>query len=199
MKHPLDHPALYALWQAPFARQKLRPIGDLAALRSEASVLDAACGPGDYAQLFDPKGYVGIDTNAAYIERANRKHSASRGHFTVADARTFDPPDRRFGLVFANSFLHHLDDGGARAALANLARLTAPGGRLLLMDLLLPETQGPARWLARADRGDWPRSQQHWLQLLETSYTPRRVEPYTLRLLGTPLWRMLFVEASPRR
>lgn len=199
MTHPLDHPALYALWQAPFARQKLRPVGGLASLRHEASVLDAACGPGDHACLFDPAGYVGIDTNAAYIERAERKYGSTGSRFEVADARTFDPPSTRFDLVFANSFLHHLDDEGARAALANLARLTAPGGRLLLMDLLLPESQGPARWLARADRGDWPRSQAHWLQLLEPSYLPQRVEPYSLRLLGLPLWRMLFVEATPRR
>lgn len=196
MKGLLDHPRLYRLWQAPFAKQKLRPIGPLDPLRNAGRVLDVACGPGNHAHLFEPCSYTGIDTNPAYIKYAVDHH---HGDFQVADARTYAPSDGiAFDLVFAGSFLHHLDDAGAAQALGNLANLTNPNGRLLLMDLVLPPKRSLARSLAQADRGDWPRSLNAWQQLCTQSYHILRAEPYRLHLAGIPLWQMIFIEATPR-
>ncbi|MFT7678372.1 MAG: SAM-dependent methyltransferase [Planctomycetota bacterium] len=192
----LERPLVYRLWQAPFAAQKLRPIKDLPALRQAGRVLDMACGPGNHAQLFDPASYVGVDTNPDYIKSAQRAHG---GHFEVGDACTYEPRDgERFDLIFANSFLHHLDDGQAQQALANLARLCKPGGRLLLMDLVMPERAGIVRMLARADRGDHARPYKHWQSLLESHFTAKRCEPYRLGIGPLHLWHMIYFEGTPR-
>lgn len=192
----LERPLIYRAWQAPFAAQKLRPIGDLAALRQAGRVLDMACGPGNHAQLFDPASYTGVDTNPDYIASAKLRHA---GRFEVGDACSYGPPDGQpFDLVFANSFLHHLDDAQAEQALANLARLCKPTGRILLMDLVLPKKASLARALAKADRGDHARTYEHWEVLLSTHFEVTRCQPYALGLGPLPLWHMIFFEGTPK-
>lgn len=191
----LERPLIYRAWQAPFAAQKLRPIADLPALRKAGRVLDMACGPGNHAHLFDPASYTGVDTNPDYVASARQRHA---GQFEVGDACSYAPADGEgFDLIFANSFLHHLSDEQAQQALANMARLCKPNGRLLLMDLVLPKKRSVARVLARADRGDHARPYGHWQSLLEAHFTAVRCEPYRLGLGPLHLWHMVFFEGTP--
>ena len=56
----LEHPAVYALWQAPFAKQKFAPIERRIAGHAIRRILDVGCGPGTNAARFDGADYVGI-------------------------------------------------------------------------------------------------------------------------------------------
>jgi SAM-dependent methyltransferase len=196
--HPLALPRLYRLWQAPFQRQKLAPIlatGDVARARR---VLDVACGPGLDAPRFAHADYTGLDANAAYVEHARMRHPGAR--FLVADALGELLPDEPpFDFVLANSFLHHVDDAGARRVLGHLARLVTEDGHVHVLDLVLPESPCIARALARADRGDHPRTLDAWRTLFTERFEPVLFEPYAVRLLGLPLWHMIYFKGKARR
>ena len=194
MKSLLAHPRLYAMWQAPFVRQKLGPVLAHNDLRRIDSVLDIGCGPGTNAALFATKAYRGIDIDAGYVAEARARHGE---RFVVGDAsdlrvNEIEPAD----CVFVNSLTHHLTDEALRRLLERVD-LAAPGGRLHVIDLHLPR-RGIGHWLARLDRGEHPRSLARLRELIEECWCVEVAEPFSLTLGPIPLWAMVYFRARPR-
>jgi SAM-dependent methyltransferase len=192
----LDGSTAYRLWQMPFARAKLGPIlrhNDLATMKR---VLDVGCGPGTNTGFFGHADYVGIDLNPRYIEYARQQFQRE---FIVADVCQYLPDDdERFDFVLANSFFHHIDEQNTLRILSRLNDLVAPGGHVHILDLVLPERRSISRWLADNDRGDYPRSLDHWKGIFGQHFEPVIFEPYAVKSLGLPLWEMVYFKGKPR-
>lgn len=184
----LDSPQLYRLWQAPFARQKLRPVFEASELTSAQSVLDVGCGPGTNATVFSgvPR-YVGIDLNEGYIDYARRKY---RREFRVADVTKGVGDGERFDLVLMNSLMHHIDDTGAKALLDSLPGVMTDGGVGHILDLVLPP-RGLQRRMALLDRGHHPRTPEAWAELVGGSIRIDHMCQYDLGLGPLGLWKMI--------
>jgi ubiquinone/menaquinone biosynthesis C-methylase UbiE len=111
----------------------------LLGLRSGARVLDVGCGTGDdaraLASLVAPDGcVVGVDTSVTMVEEARRR---SKGlglplEFRTGDAHRLDFGDGAFDGARADRVFQHLDD--PKQALAELIRVTKPGGRIVVAD-----------------------------------------------------------------
>jgi len=193
----LAQPLVYRLWQAPFVRQKLEPFLAHSDVASAGRVLDVGCGPGTNARLFAGADYLGLDWNEAYIRYAKSRYP---GRFVQADARAFDvAPGSSFDCILVNSLLHHLGDQDVRALLRNLARLLSEGGTIHILELVLPAEIGPARLLARLDRGDSPRPLEAWHALFAEQFTTEVFEPYVVGTLGIPLWHMVYLKGRRPR
>lgn len=108
-----------------------RAVLELAALLDPATrtVVDVGCGAGYYARLAKGAGkYVhAIDVAPAMVERVR----AHVDRAEVGDLDALDPAGRLYDLVLCCGVLDFVDDPSA--AFANLARLCAPGGRLVLL------------------------------------------------------------------
>jgi SAM-dependent methyltransferase len=192
----LELPMVYRTWQAPFASAKLRPFLARGGVSRTRRVLDVGCGPGTNAPVFASCDYVGIDINPEYIRTASSHH---RGRFVVgdvADERVL--PDEHFDCVFANSLMHHLDDGVVRSLLRRMSRLTTPDGSVHVLDLVLPERASAARTMARLDRGRFARPLDAWRVLFTEHLRELHFEPYPLGLPGLPLWRMVYFVGVPK-
>ena len=183
-------PLVYRGWQAPFASAKLRPFLAHVDLSHRPRVLDIGCGPGTNARVFAGCDYVGIDINADYIRTASSRYP---GRWLVGDVT--DPnvlPDARFDCVFANSLMHHLDDDAVRNLLRGMARLTAPGGRVHVLDLVLPPHASAGRLLARLDRGRFARPVERWRAMLNEHLREEHFMPYSFGVPYLPLWQMIY-------
>jgi SAM-dependent methyltransferase len=193
----MDHTLAYRAWQAPFAERKLAPLfahNDVARTRR---VLDVGCGPGTNTHHFAGMDYLGIDFNAAYIESARQRHGRE---FLVADVTRYEVPgDRRFDLILANSLFHHIDTTNTRRILAHLATLLSDDGHVHVFDLVLPARPSVSRLLARADRGDFPRSIEEWWDLFTETLEPVVFRPYPLGVGGVTLWNMVYFKGRARR
>lgn len=106
--------------------------------------LDVGAGPGSIllkvAQRSPGLRLIGIDRSPAMIAFAFRS-AAARGladhaNFCLADVSSLPFPNEEFGLVLSNSVLHHLRDPAS--AFSEMARVTKPGGSVLLRDLRRP-------------------------------------------------------------
>ena len=190
LREVLDHPAVYRLWQAPFARAKLRPLlshNDLGGVRR---VLDVGCGPGTNAALFTHCDYLGLDLNERYIEYARSRYHRP---FAAVDVRTYvAPAEEKFDFVLLNSLLHHLDDRSVRHILLQVREQLVPGGCVHILDLVLPARRSVARWLALADRGDYPRPLERWQELFAAVFEPLVVQSHGVGTLGLTLWSMVY-------
>jgi SAM-dependent methyltransferase len=93
-------------------------------------VLDAGCGMGRFAEIFQNYGatYVGMDFSYAIDAAHDNAGHLSNVHFVQADL--FQPPfaDEAFDLIISLGVLHHTPD--PRRAFASLPRALKPGGKL---------------------------------------------------------------------
>jgi SAM-dependent methyltransferase len=192
----LELPLVYRTWQAPFATAKLQPFLRRAELQRRPRVLDIGCGPGTNANVFTGCDYVGIDINPEYIRTAASRYP---GRWVVGDVT--DPaifPDQQFDCVFANSLMHHLDDGAVRNLLRRMAQLTAAGGRVHVLDLVLPPHASAGRLLARLDRGRHARPTEAWRALFTEHLREEHFERYAFGFPHVPLWQMVYFVGVPR-
>jgi len=102
-----------------------------------------------------------VDQSPEMLAELRRRFGAS-GRLTAleGEAERLPLPDASVDFVFANMFLHHVDD--PRAAIAEMARILRPGGRLVITDLdshahgfLLTEHHDRWPGFARADVLAW--------------------------------------------
>lgn len=102
--------------------------------RTGGPFLDLACGTGRVALAAAGAGYsaVGVDASEEMLAIARAK---ARGRLELhqGDLRTFDL-GRRFPLIAItlNSFMHLVETEDQAAALGNIARHLAPGGRAVI-------------------------------------------------------------------
>ncbi len=193
----MENTLVYRLWQAPFAHKKFAPIlahNDLGKVRH---ALDVGCGPGTNSHRFAHTHYLGIDNNLRYLQHARRQHGKD---FLAADAtRMVLAPTARFDFILVNSFLHHVDTPSVRELLAQLATLLAEDGHIHILDLVLPSGPSVARFLARHDRGEFPRPLEEWERTFNESFVPEIFEPYPLKGLGSTLWEMVYFKGRRKK
>ena len=112
-------------------------------LRGDERVLDAGCGTGHTALAFAPHvaAVVGLDVTLAMLAQA-RRLASERGlvnaTFERGDVEQIPYPDASFDLVTSRYSAHHYPRPAV--AFAEFARVLKPGGTLLLLDVVAPET-----------------------------------------------------------
>jgi SAM-dependent methyltransferase len=123
---------------APIADEgALRMIVEAAAAGPDDTVLDVACGGGIVVCAFAPyvRHATGIDMTPAMLERAQRL-AAEKGITNVAwregDVAHLPWPDGAFTIVTTRFAVHHFPT--PRAVFAEIMRVCAPGGRVVIVD-----------------------------------------------------------------
>lgn len=113
-------------------------------------VLDIACGAGYGAHMLATAGarqVRGVDLNPELVAHACARYTAPNLAFAAGDICDWSE-DRPFELIASFETIEHVPDH--RAALANLRRLLAPGGVLLISSPNRPVTTPWAR--SQSDR-----------------------------------------------
>jgi ubiquinone/menaquinone biosynthesis C-methylase UbiE len=117
-------------------------------------VLDLGCGTGTLALMVHAEqpdaNVVGLDADPAILARARRKADAAGVEIPFQEGFSNRLPfaDGRFDAVLSTLFFHHLSDDDKRATAAEVLRVLAPGGRLVVADFGRP--QDPVMRLAVA-------------------------------------------------
>jgi ubiquinone/menaquinone biosynthesis C-methylase UbiE len=106
-------------------------------LPDDIRILDAGCGTGEasrrLAELFPRSQVLGIDIIDSHLDLARERgaHIGSRLRFEHKDLFALDIPDDSFDLTVNRHVIHSVPH--ADRVLAELARVTRPGGRLHLI------------------------------------------------------------------
>ncbi len=142
---------------APGVRDEeaLRLLVDFTGAGLDDTVLDVACGPGLVvcALAGVVRHATGIDVTPAMIERA-RTLAAEKGlanvSWHVGDVLPLPYPDGGFSIIVSRFAFHHFPE--PRAVLAEMKRVCAPGGRVVLVDVAASEDPAKAAALNRMEK-----------------------------------------------
>ena len=126
-------------------RAAMMRLARAAGVGAGARVLDVGCGDGLLtsvaAALAGPTGEaIGLDASPEMIQWASRRHPEA--DFVAGSADSLPMDAAEFDVVTCSLVLHHLPRERRAAAVAEMARVVKPGGRVLLAEVSAPSS-GP--------------------------------------------------------
>ena len=138
--------------EGDFARRFVldAPMLEQVRLSGARRALDVGCGEGRFCRLLAAEGIetIGIDPAPSLIGRARQLHP--QGDYRIESAESLPFADQSFGLVVA--YLSLIDIPDVRAAIAEMARVLAPGGHLLIANLnSFYSASNPSGWRTGPD------------------------------------------------
>lgn len=121
------------------------------------SVVDLGCGTGDFAPIFSPNQYLGIDFNQKYIIFAQKRYP--QYNFVCQDITTIDLRKRCFDSSLILSTMHHLNDQQINNLLTRAVNFTRK--IIIIVDLNPhPQTSLIKKLVINLDRGKYVRNSQ---------------------------------------
>jgi ubiquinone/menaquinone biosynthesis C-methylase UbiE len=147
-----DRVAEHAEQQVELVRDQLR---SFVTLSGEERALDAGTGAGTLALALAPlvREVVGVDVVPELLERA-RRDAPANVTFVEGDATSLPFEAGSFDLSCSRRTLHHI--ARPELAVAELARVTAPGGHVFVDDQIAPVDPLAALELDRFERARDP-------------------------------------------
>ena len=137
---------VYAIF-APFydivtlpVRRLRREVVDTVDLGPCSKILDVATGTGAQALAFAEKAgeVVGVDLSEAMLRIARRKSHFANVTFSQADAAELPFEDRSFDVSCISFALHEMPRSVRDRVVCEMARVTKPGGFIVVVDYALP-------------------------------------------------------------
>ncbi|MBL6750056.1 MAG: methyltransferase domain-containing protein [Nevskia sp.] len=116
---------------------QIRLLVEAARPRPGDAALDVACGPGTVVAAFAARVRLaaGLDATEAMLEQARalaRERGLSNVEWQAGDVYRLPFADAAFDIVSCRFAIHHFQDPAA--AVAEMARVCRPGGRIVLCD-----------------------------------------------------------------
>jgi len=146
VNHHADHPGfsgltgtLYGLIFLLVGRRNARQANEIAGVGADDHVIDIGCGPGNAARRAARRGarVTGVDPSQTMLRVAR---AVSRGNAGIVwaegSAEAIPVPDGAATLVWSLATVHHWRD--VTRGLAEVLRVLAPGGRLLVVERRSP-------------------------------------------------------------
>jgi SAM-dependent methyltransferase len=133
----------------------LQMIVEAARPEPEDTVLDVACGGGIVVCAFAPhvRRAAGIDVTPAMLDEAQRlaqEKGLANVEWRQGDVNSLPFEDGSFTIVVTRFSVHHFPDPAA--VLREMARVCAPGGRLVVVDMYASEDPAKAAEFNRLER-----------------------------------------------
>ena len=100
-------------------------------------ILEIGCGDGQFSSLVFPEIDEAIDVNPRSVEKCRRLANGLYRRVQCLDARELQFSEGGYGTIYANCVMEHIPD--IQGVLAGCCRGLRPGGKLVILDVLVPE------------------------------------------------------------
>ena len=113
---------------------------------AEATAIDLACGPGTFTRPLAARvgRAIGVDLTLAMVEKARSeaaREAIANIEFVCSDVYALPFASGAADIVTCGYAFHHMTDPAR--ALAEMSRVIRPGGRIAIIDIIVPEGFDP--------------------------------------------------------
>ena len=131
----------YELAVSPILENTRREVVQLSGATTDSTVIDVATGTGEQARAFAMKckRVVGVDLSEAMLRVARAKGPLPGLTYVHADATALPFDDGNFDMATISFALHEMPATIRAATLAEMLRVTRPGGTIVVVDWGLPQ------------------------------------------------------------
>jgi|SRR3989344_692977 len=137
-------------------------------------VIDVGCGTGDFANLFKPESYLGIDLSSDYVKYADKRYH-HRYKFITADIDDFRFSEKKDAIILVST-LHHLSNETVKKMFKSVILLTK---KIIIIVDLNPRTDFIRKLFIDHDRGKYVRTLEQKLRLLSAFGKVTHVQHFT--------------------
>jgi ubiquinone/menaquinone biosynthesis C-methylase UbiE len=143
IKHQFNRQAeIFSNWSVTRNREYLQKYATFCGLTSEDSLLDVACGSGEFSLFAAPRirSAVGVDISDRMIELARAhafENNITNVTFLCHDVSDIPADDNAFSMVVCKSAFHHIHD--YEKILGEMIRCCRNNGRISLQDIVAYE------------------------------------------------------------
>lgn len=138
-------------------------------------ILDVGCGVGTC--IISDYNYIGIDTNANYIDFCKKRR---KGKFLLMNGSKLAFKEGIFDIVLMSSIGHHIPDESLIECLKEAKKVLKKEGRLIFADVVRPLVS--MRWLSafleKCDEGASFRNKEEYLSMLARHFTLEKSDSY---------------------
>ena len=129
----------FSNWTVTKNTEYLKGISEFIALNSNDSLLDVACGTGDFTLFVSSmlKSAAGIDVSEEMIKIAlkqKKNKNIENVDFKIAEVAHIPYPDNSFDIVFSKSAFHHFDE--SETVFREMVRCCKPNGKIGICDII---------------------------------------------------------------
>jgi SAM-dependent methyltransferase len=162
---PILHPLAPSWFNGVIDDMQFRAIRRALALAEvppRASFLDVGCGTGRWVRRYGELGFsaVGVDATIGMLQIA-RSHK-TRAPLTTGLAQCLPFPDSTFDCISDITVVQHISYEHQSNALKEMVRVTKPGGRMVLMEVICRKKPTIGK-----DSHVFPREPQDWISKVE--------------------------------
>jgi ubiquinone/menaquinone biosynthesis C-methylase UbiE len=133
-------------------------------LTDQTSVVDIACGTGEYSKITNDK-YLGVDLDCRYIADAQKQYNSPNKKFVCADANKAEVGSGEFEAAILIDATHHLSDTENSQLLKTMGRVAS---KMVILCDPIQQSRGNlwGRFLTHLDRGNYIRPKDELLNLV---------------------------------
>ncbi|MBU0548698.1 MAG: class I SAM-dependent methyltransferase [Candidatus Omnitrophica bacterium] len=138
---------------------------------AKSSVLELACGGGNFAQIFPIECYTGIDLMPDRIAAARRDNAGYNFEVVNINGPRATELIKRANFIFCHGLLHHLNDQECRDLIKSVKQFSRKPSLFIVMEPILPN-----RWfnplgflIAKLDQGKYVRTTGEYLNLFSVN------------------------------
>lgn len=141
-------------------------------------VLDFGCGIGSNSPMFNPEGYVGIDTDIKRIQYASNKYPNYKFQVFKEEALPF--LDNSIDYVLIVAVLHHISPKMRSNYLKEFKRVLKPTGEIIVIEPCLFRKSIISNWyMLTFDKGKYICNEKEYLKVFrEENYKIKKINKF---------------------
>ena len=164
----------YDFWQKHIAKSSLtfeKVLDNHFPFKDNTIILDFGCGTGIYTRKFNPRNYIGMDTDNKRLKLAKKENPLYTFKLLMLK-RGIELKNNSIDQILIMGVMHHIPDSSLRFYVKEFNRILKKDGIIFIIEPALSKTSPITNLIMRfIDRGKYLRYEEWYINLFKKDFS----------------------------